>query len=79
MPDLSVFFRDDNQILHSYSTYFVGLDIFLPMYHLLDVTPLDRQENGNNSMTAERGRGSDTTTHTAIKRIAETPVATAKP
>ncbi|NKQ58625.1 DUF899 domain-containing protein [Amycolatopsis sp. K13G38] len=52
MPGLSVFFNDDGQILHSYSTYFVGLDIFLPMYHLLDVTPLGRQEDDTNSMTA---------------------------
>jgi predicted dithiol-disulfide oxidoreductase (DUF899 family) len=52
MPGLSVFFRDNGQILHSYSTYLVGLDIFLPMYHLLDVTPLGRQENAGNSMTA---------------------------
>jgi predicted dithiol-disulfide oxidoreductase (DUF899 family) len=52
MPGLSVFFRRDDLILHSYSTYFVGLDIFLPMYHLLDVTPLGRQEDGTNNMTA---------------------------
>ena len=52
MPGLSVFFRDGDLILHSYSTYFVGLDIFLPMYHLLDVTPLGRQEDDGNSMTA---------------------------
>jgi predicted dithiol-disulfide oxidoreductase (DUF899 family) len=52
MPGLSVFFRDNDLILHSYSTYFVGLDIFLPMYHLLDVTPLGRQEDDGNNMTA---------------------------
>jgi len=52
MPGLSVFFRRDDLILHSYSTYFVGLDIFLPMYHLLDVTPLGRQEDATNNMTA---------------------------
>jgi predicted dithiol-disulfide oxidoreductase (DUF899 family) len=52
MPGLSVFFRRDGLILHSYSTYFVGLDIFLPMYHLLDVTPLGRQEDATNNMTA---------------------------
>jgi len=52
MPGLSVFFRDGDLILHSYSTYFVGLDIFLSMYHLLDVTPLGRQEDDGNSMTA---------------------------
>jgi predicted dithiol-disulfide oxidoreductase (DUF899 family) len=52
MPGLSVFFHRDDVILHSYSTYFVGLDIFLPMYHLLDVTPLGRQEDDTNNMTA---------------------------
>jgi predicted dithiol-disulfide oxidoreductase (DUF899 family) len=52
MPGLSVFFRDGDLILHSYSTYSVGLDIFLSMYHLLDVTPLGRQEDDGNSMTA---------------------------
>lgn len=52
MPGLSVFIRDNDRILHAYSTYFVGLDIFLPMYHLLDVTPLGRQEDDTNSMTA---------------------------
>jgi predicted dithiol-disulfide oxidoreductase (DUF899 family) len=52
MPGLSVFLRNDARIYHSYSTYFVGLDIFLPMYHLLDVTPLGRQENAGNNMTA---------------------------
>jgi len=52
MPGLSVFYREKDLILHSYSTYFVGLDIFLPMYHLLDVTRLGRQENDGNSMTA---------------------------
>ncbi len=50
MPGLSAFFRDNDLILHSYSTYFVGLDMFLPMYHLLDVTPLGRHEEGR-SMT----------------------------
>jgi predicted dithiol-disulfide oxidoreductase (DUF899 family) len=52
LPGLSVFFRDGDLILHSYSTYFVGLDIFLPMYHLLDATPLGRQEDDTDSMTA---------------------------
>jgi predicted dithiol-disulfide oxidoreductase (DUF899 family) len=52
MPGLSVFFRDNDLILHSYSTYFRGLDMLLPMYHLLDRTPLGRQENKGNSMHA---------------------------
>jgi hypothetical protein len=34
LPGLSVFFRDDNDLIfHSYSTYFRGLDMLLPMYH----------------------------------------------
>jgi predicted dithiol-disulfide oxidoreductase (DUF899 family) len=40
MPGLSVFFRDNDLILHSYSTYFRGVDMLLPMYHVLDRTPL---------------------------------------
>jgi predicted dithiol-disulfide oxidoreductase (DUF899 family) len=55
MPGLSVFLCNDARIYHSYSTYFVGLDIFLPMYHLLDVTPLGRQENEKSNMTAGDG------------------------
>jgi predicted dithiol-disulfide oxidoreductase (DUF899 family) len=52
LPGLSVFFRSDGKIYHSYSTYLRGLDIFLPMYHLLDSTPLGRQETPENSMAA---------------------------
>ncbi len=52
MPGLSVFFRDNDLILHSYSTYLRGLDMFLSMYHLLDVAPLGRQEEAGNSMSA---------------------------
>lgn len=53
LPGLSVFFRDDNNLIfHSYSTYFRGLDMLLPMYHLLDRTPLGRQEDKGNSMHA---------------------------
>ena len=52
LPGLSVFFREDDLILHSYSTYMRGLDMFLVMYHLLDVTPLGRQEESGNSMSA---------------------------
>jgi predicted dithiol-disulfide oxidoreductase (DUF899 family) len=52
LPGLSVFFRDKDLILHAYSTYFRGLDMLLPMYHLLDRTPLGRQETKANSMAA---------------------------
>jgi predicted dithiol-disulfide oxidoreductase (DUF899 family) len=52
MPGLSVFYRRNDLILHSYSTHLRGLDILLPMYHLLDVTPKGRQEESGNSMAA---------------------------
>jgi predicted dithiol-disulfide oxidoreductase (DUF899 family) len=52
LPGLSVFFRDNDLIFHSYSTYFRGLDMLLPMYHLLDRTPMGRQEDKGNSMHA---------------------------
>ena len=52
MPGLSVFFRQNDLLLHSYSSYFRGLDMLLPMYHLLDRTPLGRQETREDSMAA---------------------------
>ena len=52
LPGLSVFFRDKDLILHSYSSYLRGLDMLLSMYHLLDRTPLGRQEDKGNSMAA---------------------------
>jgi predicted dithiol-disulfide oxidoreductase (DUF899 family) len=52
LPGLSVFFCDRDLILHGYSTYFRGLDMMLPTYHLLDRTPLGRQETKANSMAA---------------------------
>ena len=45
LPGLSVFFKDAHgNIYHTYSTYARGLDIFLSMYHFLDVTPKGRDE-----------------------------------
>jgi predicted dithiol-disulfide oxidoreductase (DUF899 family) len=44
LPGLSVFFRDGDNILHAYSAYGRGLDLFLNTYNFLDVTPLGRQE-----------------------------------
>jgi predicted dithiol-disulfide oxidoreductase (DUF899 family) len=46
LPGLSVFFRDNDLILHSYSTYFRGLDMLLSIEPPLDRTPLGRQEGG---------------------------------
>lgn len=45
-PGLSTFLRDGTRVLHSYSTYARGLDMVNGAYHLLDLTPLGRQEQG---------------------------------
>lgn len=46
MPGISVFIRDGDTVLHSYSTYSRGLDMMNGAYHMLDLTPLGRQEDG---------------------------------
>ena len=46
-PGLSVFIRDEEgNIYHSYSTYARGLDMFNAAYHIMDVTPKGRDEDG---------------------------------
>ncbi len=45
-PGLSVFFKRDGEVFHSYSTYARGLDILLPTYNFLDLTPKGRDEEG---------------------------------
>jgi predicted dithiol-disulfide oxidoreductase (DUF899 family) len=44
MPGISVFFRDGDSVLHSYSTYSRGLDMLNGAYHFLDLTPKGRDE-----------------------------------
>lgn len=47
MHGLSVFMRlDDGTIGHSYSTYGRGVEAFNAAYHLLDLTPRGRDEDG---------------------------------
>ena len=46
LPGLSVFSKRDGEIYHSYSSYARGLDILLPTYNLLDMTPKGRDEEG---------------------------------
>ncbi|HEY2339141.1 MAG TPA: DUF899 domain-containing protein [Steroidobacteraceae bacterium] len=46
MPGISAFFRDGNQIYHSYSTYARGLDMLNAAYHYLDIAPKGRDEEG---------------------------------
>jgi predicted dithiol-disulfide oxidoreductase (DUF899 family) len=43
-PGLSVFFKKDADVFHTYSTYARGLDILLPTYNFLDMTAKGRDE-----------------------------------
>jgi len=46
-PGLSCFYRDEHGDMYlTYSTFARGLDIFLTAYHLLDVAPKGRNEEG---------------------------------
>jgi predicted dithiol-disulfide oxidoreductase (DUF899 family) len=46
MPGISAFFRDGEQVYHSYSTYARGLDMLNAAYHYLDIAPKGRDEEG---------------------------------
>jgi predicted dithiol-disulfide oxidoreductase (DUF899 family) len=43
-PGISCFLRDGAELFHTYSTYGRGVEVMMPAYHLLDLTPLGRQE-----------------------------------
>ncbi len=49
-PGLSVFLREGDDVLHSYSTTGRGVDILLGTYNYLDLTPLGRQEEWEKSV-----------------------------
>ena len=49
-PGLSVFIREGDDVLHSYSTTGRGVDILLGTYNYLDLTALGRQEEWENSV-----------------------------
>ena len=44
-PGVSVFLRDGDRVLHTYSAYARGLDAMLGTYRWLDLTPLGRQRH----------------------------------
>jgi len=46
-PGLSVFLRDGERVLHTYSTYFRGAEGVIGTYQWLDLTPLGRQRYVN--------------------------------
>ncbi|ANY08350.1 DUF899 domain-containing protein [Pseudonocardia sp. HH130630-07] len=41
---ISCFLRDGDAVFHTYSTYGRGVEVMMPAYQLLDLTPLGRQE-----------------------------------
>jgi len=46
-PGISVFaIGEDGAVYHTYSSYARGLDMFLGVYHLLDIVPKGRDEDG---------------------------------
>lgn len=43
---LSVFYRDGDEVFHTYSTYARGVDVLLGAHNYLDLTPKGRNEKG---------------------------------
>ena len=48
LPGQSVFFRDGDDVYHSYSAYARGTESVSNVFAFLDLTPLGRQEEGGN-------------------------------
>jgi predicted dithiol-disulfide oxidoreductase (DUF899 family) len=46
MPGVSVFYKDETGIYHTYSSYSRGLDILVGTYNFLDLAPKGRDEDG---------------------------------
>jgi predicted dithiol-disulfide oxidoreductase (DUF899 family) len=46
-PGASVFLRQGDDVLHTYSTYARGLDALMGTYQYLDLTPRGRDEGGS--------------------------------
>jgi predicted dithiol-disulfide oxidoreductase (DUF899 family) len=51
MPGFSVFLRQGDAVLHSYSTFSRGIDQLINSYNLLDLTPWGRHEEAANPMS----------------------------
>lgn len=45
LPGVSAFFKDGDQIFHSYSSYARGIDMLNGAYHYLDIAPKGRDED----------------------------------
>jgi predicted dithiol-disulfide oxidoreductase (DUF899 family) len=61
-PGLSVFLKDGDRVLHTYSCYGRGLDLLLNTYNFLDLTPYGRGE-GWGGMPDVGGTGKDWLRH----------------
>ncbi len=50
-PGISVFYKDETgDIFHTYSCYARGLDMLNGAYHMMDLTPLGRDEENKGNM-----------------------------
>jgi predicted dithiol-disulfide oxidoreductase (DUF899 family) len=56
LPGLSVFYKDDGDVFHTYSTYARGLDNLVGTYNFLDLVPKGRDENPDSTMDWVRRR-----------------------
>ncbi|HUN40741.1 MAG TPA: DUF899 domain-containing protein [Acetobacteraceae bacterium] len=43
-PGVSVFFKDGNEVFHTFSTYGRGVEVMMGTYNMLDLTPKGRDE-----------------------------------
>lgn len=53
-PGFSVFFKEGNELFHTYSTHERGSEPFLVTHSLLDMTPLGRQDGSYGPMSWKR-------------------------
>jgi predicted dithiol-disulfide oxidoreductase (DUF899 family) len=51
LPGVSVFYKDEGTIYHTYSTYGRGGEMFLALYGWLDVVPKGRNETKNGTLS----------------------------
>jgi predicted dithiol-disulfide oxidoreductase (DUF899 family) len=49
-----VFFKDDGEIFHTYSTYARGIDLMNTAYNYLDLVPKGRDEGGRSQFWVRR-------------------------
>ena len=50
-PGISVFYKDeDGTVYHTYSCYARGIDMLNGAYHMIDLTPKGRMEQGQGNM-----------------------------